>query len=221
MQPMLPTLFVADSVEALEDLVAKKIGPASQTRIIHIPIRIAEDKKDISVAQIRSELDITSFSRKENLIISILPLNRASEEAQNALLKPLEELSDRVSFILGTTQLYQVVPTIRSRCVISENGKLQASSHRFSGFIDRILSGGYAFLADPVLGKLSADSSADLLLEVAQHLVASYPDCPKTPSEAKKALELRNLVLQNNLQPKLGVEAYLLNLAHSMKTPLE
>ena len=50
-------------------------------------------------------------------IIIIQNLEDATEEAQNKLLKSLEEPNDSVTYILTTASPEKVLPTIRSRCI--------------------------------------------------------------------------------------------------------
>ena len=65
------------------------------------------------------------FAKKKVFIIR--DIDKGMEPAQNKLLKTLEEPENNVYFILTTTNINLVLPTIRSRCVKTELGKLDES----------------------------------------------------------------------------------------------
>ena len=62
------------------------------------------------------------FANKKVFIIR--DIDKGMESAQNKLLKTLEEPENNVYFILTTTNVNLVLPTIRSRCVKTELAKL-------------------------------------------------------------------------------------------------
>lgn len=65
------------------------------------------------------------FANKKVFIIR--DIDKGMEASQNKLLKTLEEPESNVYFILTTTNVNLVLPTIRSRCVKTELGKLDES----------------------------------------------------------------------------------------------
>ena len=79
-----------------------------------------EGKKNISVAQIR-DVRAEAFIKprlQEKKIFIIDPANRMNEQAQNALLKVLEEPPKNVIFILITTSRTLLLETVISRCTL-------------------------------------------------------------------------------------------------------
>lgn len=70
-----------------------------------------------SVREMITRLAYTPISQKQR-VATILYLDSASEEAQNALLKTLEEPPSSTQFILTCRNLTKVLPTIKSRCQI-------------------------------------------------------------------------------------------------------
>ncbi len=58
----------------------------------------------------------------ERRIVLVEHADRASEQVQNALLKALEEPSDRHTFILVADDATRLLPTVRSRCQILRLG---------------------------------------------------------------------------------------------------
>jgi len=83
-------------------------------------IYVAPDqgKKIISISQIR-ELGVTLSSRPNEArfrMVLILTADRMNIQAQNALLKMLEEPPEKTCFILIATRMAFLLPTIVSRC---------------------------------------------------------------------------------------------------------
>ena len=75
-----------------------------------------KDKKFISVQQVRDVMTSVRTYALERRVIIFRPAGTMTEEAQNALLKALEEPSKKLHFILETEELSQMLPTILSRC---------------------------------------------------------------------------------------------------------
>jgi DNA polymerase-3 subunit delta' len=81
-------------------------------------IQIAEDKKQISVDQIRELSKFITLSRSFEAyrVILLQPVEAMNNNAANSLLKSLEEPADNTIIILLATYLNQLLPTIKSRC---------------------------------------------------------------------------------------------------------
>jgi len=75
-----------------------------------------ELEKNITIDQIRSLYDTTKTGSK--LVVIIKDAQKMGHEAQNALLKLLEEPPKNTLFILTTTNLSYLLPTIKSRSQI-------------------------------------------------------------------------------------------------------
>ena len=80
-------------------------------------IEITPDGNSIKIAQIRKlQSDILVKPYKSYKIYVIDEAQKMTVEAQNALLKTLEEPPAHVVFILATTEPHKILPTIISRC---------------------------------------------------------------------------------------------------------
>lgn len=80
-------------------------------------IRPENNTKGIKIEQIRVIIEQLNHTALSNYKISIInPAEYLLTAASNALLKSLEEPSDRSLFMLVTEHEQQVLPTIRSRC---------------------------------------------------------------------------------------------------------
>jgi DNA polymerase-3 subunit delta' len=81
-------------------------------------VDVAEGKKQISVSQIReirSRLEYPPHRDRGRAVI-FEKAELMTVEAQNALLKTLEEPTERTYLILTTSNAAQLLPTVRSRC---------------------------------------------------------------------------------------------------------
>lgn len=84
----------------------------------YLELQVAEDKKQISVDQIRGMSKFITLSRSFDAyrVILIHPVEAMNNNAANSLLKSLEEPANNTIIILLATHLNQVLPTIKSRC---------------------------------------------------------------------------------------------------------
>lgn len=106
-----------------------------------------DGKKFLSVAQIR-ELRADAFVKAhsaEKRVFIIEDAHRMNEQAQNALLKVLEEPPQNVVFILLVPSKTMLLDTIISRCVLLSQLESKADDNRYiemaNRFIDLLLSG--------------------------------------------------------------------------------
>ena len=111
-----------------------------------ITVTPEEDKKYISVAQIR-DLRAEAYIMprlQEKKIFVIDPAHRMNEQAQNALLKVLEEPPKNVFFILIVPSRTQLLETVISRCTLlslfntEDAGKENAVYTAAQNFIDNL-----------------------------------------------------------------------------------
>ncbi len=94
----------------------KKINSGMHPDIIQVSL--AEKKKMISISQIREIGGKLSAKPNEahKRMVLIKDADKMNVQAQNALLKVLEEPPENTFFILTATQLSPLLPTIISRC---------------------------------------------------------------------------------------------------------
>ncbi len=96
------------------------VVPESSKININTPYELSpqEDKKVISIEQVRDLLlELNTKETKEQYII-IRPVDALNEQSGNALLKSLEEPKDHYHFVLITSNPSDVLPTILSRSSI-------------------------------------------------------------------------------------------------------
>ena len=98
-----------DARQVIDTLTARKTDEVTW-------IQPQEDKKYISTDQVRHALSRTITFSKNRRIIIIDPAASMRVEAQNALLKSLEEPNANLHFILLKERTEPILPTITSRC---------------------------------------------------------------------------------------------------------
>lgn len=97
-------------------LLTKKIEEFSKEdglNLFPFPVGKIED-----VRQLEKFLSV----KRDNLAIYLADFDKATEEAQMAILKTLEEPKNNIKFYLTASVLGRILPTIISRCVICEVG---------------------------------------------------------------------------------------------------
>lgn len=77
-----------------------------------------EEKSVITIEQVRAATAGLGLKQTGERFVVIRPAEKLGLEAANALLKNLEEPSDRVHYILVTSALAEILPTIRSRAAV-------------------------------------------------------------------------------------------------------
>lgn len=95
-------------------LIASRPNTQSQTTE---ELWVNADGAAIAIEQVRELLGALSYSATRPRIVYLVDVHRASEAAQQALLKTLEEPPLNTLFVLSTNQADALLPTIRSRCV--------------------------------------------------------------------------------------------------------
>lgn len=110
-------------------------------------VKTIDGKKFLSVSQIR-ELRADAFVKAHSAacrVFIIEEAHRMNEQAQNALLKVLEEPPKNVVFILSVPSKTMLLDTIISRCVLLSllDAKSNDNTHKDTAnkFIDLLLSG--------------------------------------------------------------------------------
>lgn len=76
------------------------------------------DKATITIDQVRALSPLVTTRQTRDLTILIRPADLLNLEAENALLKTLEQPGDHVHFVLVTDRPEEILPTIRSRAAI-------------------------------------------------------------------------------------------------------
>jgi DNA polymerase III delta prime subunit len=102
-------LIVGNNSEIVESKISELLKKYSLKRI---------DFDGQKIEEIRKLNSFTSLSLKDKTAIVITNIEKSTNEAANAFLKSLEEPQDNLYFLLTTSSIHKVLPTIISRCQI-------------------------------------------------------------------------------------------------------
>lgn len=208
----LPKLLIASDPAQFEEEIKKYVAehPEFNNSIYKV---YPDEGKTLSIEQIRElrkELLITSTPR----LIIIYDFQTAKAEAQNALLKTLEDQTAYNQFFLCTNQIGSVLPTIISRCQI-----VDLISHETFTVDQEILNSihmlfttsGSAFLQDKNFQVSSLEDAKLLFHKVLVALQSQIKQGDRLACiAAQEALELSALLKSNNLNPQLTVDSWCL-----------
>lgn len=145
----------------------------------------------------------------------IIGFEKATPEAQNALLKELEDHPPTVAYILGVIDESAILPTIRSRATVRYlKSTLQSKEHKelvtlvdyFTGKEDILL--GFAAIQKKEWSRITAEA---LLTEIYQKL-------EKTRANKSKLalLQKSGEYLRNNISPKQVLSLLLFGFRHKV-----
>ena len=131
-------LLVGSDKEAKDleiDRIRKRLAVSSwNTEIISPAPTIGIDE----IRRIKHILTLKPYGGLNRLII-IYEIDKATVEAQNALLKILEEPPVTTSLVLTTKNHHLLLPTITSRCQVIRIGKYMVKVRDFSGIEETFL----------------------------------------------------------------------------------
>jgi DNA polymerase-3 subunit delta' len=111
----------ADLFVLMPETILLELGwPLSEKAQSEIDNKSRKPSKEIRIDAMR---DAIEFSQRTNArgrgkAVLVFPAERMNHVTANALLKTLEEPPGDVKFVLATEAVHQLLPTIRSRCLI-------------------------------------------------------------------------------------------------------
>ena len=111
----------ADLMVLMPETILLELGwPLSEKAQSEIDNKTRKPSKEIRIDAMR---DAIEFSQRTNArgrgkAVLVFPAERMNHVTANALLKTLEEPPGDVKFVLATVAAHQLLPTIRSRCLI-------------------------------------------------------------------------------------------------------
>lgn len=208
---MIPIILVSNSSSDIDSYIENftKLHKIKETDVF----KIIPEKKELSVGQIR-ELKKQLVVGIAHRVFVLYDFHRASLEAQNALLKSLEENSEANSFFLVTNNEYSLLPTIRSR---ARTVQLKpAEGKKVSPKWEKLLlsletAENYGFLSDSLLNALNREDAMVMLDDIMEFYHRRLPQQPEVISIIlRKALQLKTFLEHNNVNPQLTIDNLLI-----------
>lgn len=211
-------LIIGNNFKEVEQRVATLLTawklPKSENNPDLVFVDTIDDKKSIGIGQIK-ELQKYLVNKPFQYDVKAAIVLRASlltVEAQNALLKTLEEPPTYVNMILCVEKEGDLLPTILSRCqkiYVTSNGNITAEAGKGSEIFEILnMSLGERFSKAEDLGKLERDEVVAILKQWILNLRTKF----STGIKLQKILDVVNDLENTNVSLKLSVEYLLLNL---------
>jgi hypothetical protein len=117
LQSIILSLKHLDTQEGIERLVREYIGD-KECNLDWITISTKEGKETIGVEQIGQIIEWNSKKSSDIKVCLIKNAHRLTNQAQNSLLKIIEEPSPNTLLVLETRYVDSLLETIRSRCIL-------------------------------------------------------------------------------------------------------
>ncbi|MFA9288585.1 MAG: hypothetical protein ACEQSA_01765 [Weeksellaceae bacterium] len=205
---MYPILFISSQPQALESYIAAN-GYSDYHRYDITPI-----KTTLSMDQIRDLKKQLSIKPAKKRLIVLHQLDNAGIETQNALLKTFEESTQDNQFIMPVAQLNSILPTIQSRCQVvrsDESTEQVITEADLDQLFKSLREPNYAVMNLPLLQLTSIDEAVILLQAITVYLEEKINNGDLYIAQlSKKTLQILALVRNNNLNPQLAIDNWLI-----------
>lgn len=179
--------------------------------------------KEITINQIREVKKIFKYQKKELSLIIFYDFDQANIEAQNALLKTLEEEITNNLIILTAKNLHILLPAITSRTkIIYLNDSVTNFIYKKTD-VEVVKKFLFDFnltshFANPFFEIVTKDRAIDLFLIIIDimrnffYKIQSENEKKITfmPKIIKEGINLINLIQNNNINPQLALDNYLI-----------
>jgi hypothetical protein len=175
-------------------------------------VRFYDEK--IKIEQVRSIKKTLSFQQSGKALFVFF--NEITVEAQNAMLKSIEEHSDNIYFIFCVENAEELLATIRSRCIIKQISVQITPDKELQELAKSLIETSSWNEVDAMLEYIS-DKPLDLLVPALRHLMLDslshyqYQYTNSYYNFCKKILALLPLVQINNVSKKVIVESAFFN----------
>lgn len=217
---MIPILLVTNTQESSEkyikNFVIKEDFDESYSN------KISPIKKELAIEQIRILKKEIMISSPKKRLYTVDAFDMSGLEVQNALLKTLEEKTEFIQFIFPIKQLWNILPTIISRCKIVQLEKSEevAVRNETKKLVEVVItSKDLKFLSAEIITGKDREETAFLLEELILYFRTELVSGSHViPSILKHIIHNRSLLLNNNLNPQLTLDTTLLYIYNTYKT---
>lgn len=211
-QPMLPILLVSNNAAQKEAFIASLVEEhAIAPYNVH---QYQPEKKEFSIDTVREIKTLLIHHNPDRRIFILHLFDYATVEAQNALLKTLEEKPDQVLIVLSVEKSDSVLPTIRSRTrmVRLEQQHTPVSEEIRAELQKAVSQGAVLVTATPFLSVSNEDTNRifdEVMMFFYERLKQNDPRASRVLKTAFKTKQLFNI---NNLNHQLALDSLLLSI---------
>ncbi len=207
---MIPSIVSISDIQSIDRLISEK---ASEYHIsLDRIVRISPQGAHITIDQIRALKKMLFQSGGRQMFVVFELFDTATIEAQNALLKVLEEYGDTHLLLLFTRNIHAALPTIRSRCIIDQNQpvSVMVQDELFLSSVPQRYS---QALSEEARGRPKTKEEGDqtlccVITTLRSHIrrgdIQSIASC-------KEALNILRFLRNNNFNPQLAIDHWSLN----------
>lgn len=216
-QPMLPVLLVTNNAAQKEVFISSLIEEQAVSPYnVH---QYQPEKKEFSIDTVREIKTHLIHHNSEPRIFILHNFDFATVEAQNALLKTLEEKQEQVQIVLSVEKSDAVLPTIRSRTrIVRLSHELIAVSEEIRAELQKAVSQHVPVVtATPFLSISGEDTNRifdEIIIFFSERLTQLDPHAPAILKSAFKTKQLFN---SNNLNHQLALDSLLLTIMDHYK----
>ncbi len=210
---MFPTILFSNEPKTVEnyirDFIKKYVFNSSYI------YEISPKEKTVIIEQIRDLNSRLSIKSPRKRLICIYSFDTATIEAQNAMLKLLEEKTSDNQFILVVRDIQKIVPTILSRCRIVD---LFVEDSAIDQELLKLIDEAFENKSVDLLGNSffqpgTREEASELFKKVIIVLQKKIRSGDLRASVlAKKAFDLLHKLESNNLNHQLAVDAFAIEL---------
>jgi len=191
-------LIVGDSEQCTAE--SEKLAQKLKVKVWEFPLNKIEDTRQLG--------KFTALKLAEPTAIIINSIDQATEEAQNAFLKNLEEPQENLYYILTAKSAALVMPTIVSRCQVikTNNSKLitQNQNSKLDNFL-KLTTGEKLALVDKIKDRGEAKDFVQDLIYYLHDILINTESREKTGKNLEISVKtLNNLEANGNVALQLA-----------------
>lgn len=201
---MIPQLVIEPEKEQWQSIVSELIQRE------HVPLTHVIQygvESPIKIDEVRECTQLLSVGSLEPRCVILYAFENATLEAQNALLKTLEEKAIHTIFILFAQSIETIAPTIISRCMTS----LSHEYVRESTDDSLVLATRATMFTDKKYEIRSREGAINFFDAHVLWYKKNLIQHTGYAAQLRKAITYRYLVIHNNLQPQLAVDCFILS----------
>ncbi len=211
---MLPKLIYSQSDSSLQQYIDSFIEKHSinNNYIYHI----RAEKTELGIEQIRAMKKETITSSGSMKLFILYGFETASAEAQNALLKTLEEMQEKNIFMMLTHNKERVLPTIHSRVELidldTHNSDYMIREEVIKLWETDLREGSFSLFESPLVTGVTKEQAVILFDELIILMKKEMATQSSFVSYIKYGLLKKDLLISNNLNPQLALDSFLLHI---------
>lgn len=213
---MYPTILFSSDPKIVENYIKDVIK--QNTFNPSYLYKIEPKEKAIIIEQIRDLNSILQIKSPSKRLICMYSFDTATLEAQNAMLKILEEKTANNQFILEVHDLQKIVPTILSRCkVVDLFVEDTEVDNELSALIEKSVENpSMNLLGNAHFQPGTREEAVDLFKKIIIVLQRKIKSGDIRASQlAKKAFDIVHKLESNNLNHQLAVDSFVISLFKS------